>query len=271
MEKPKDFPDLTKERPKGNRLVTGDDEGGGDQDVAPGSDAPDDVTMIKPGSNAGLDGETINIEKRLAPIKTIRSLLDDLWEAQRESIIAHIKNEELDERFEMKRKGHLETKERIRGLVVEYWRRGGVLDEWINDLITQGKNGEWGGFIKKFKQSDVHGNFERTLAWLDESGLGEKAGVYSFEKDKQRIYVGESERLEKRLRQHQGYFAWGEATHIRILIPKRKSNRDKLERMMILRHLPADNGNEGKSVSGSKADDVLEFISEEINDLLTDG
>ena len=266
-----EFPELIKERPKGSRRVVADDENESDQEVGPGADAPADVTMHRPDRNTANRSDGVDVEKRLTPIKKIRFLLDGLWEAQRESIIANIKNEELDDFYEVKRRGHLEIKEKIKELVMDYWRKAGVLDEWINDLISEGKNGEWGDYEKKFKTGDVNGNFERTLAWLDESELGQKAGVYSFEKGSHRIYVGESDNLARRLRQHQGYFAWGEATQIRILIPRRKSNRDKLERMVILRHLPSDNGNEGISIAGSKADEILDFILEEINELLTDG
>jgi len=43
----------------------------------------------------------------------------------------------------------------------------------------------------------------------------------------------------------------------------------RLERLMILRHQPERN--DGNSKVGSEADEVLDFIVSEINDLLIDG
>jgi len=137
------FPHLLAERVKATRLVTANEpaEAGDVQEVKAGADAGEDVTMGKPGQkDEDEDGED-DVAKRFTPIKSIRSLLNDLWEAQRESIIAQVKNEELDERYEKKRKEHLEIKEKVRDMVLEYWRRSGVLDDWINDLIWKGKNG----------------------------------------------------------------------------------------------------------------------------------
>ena len=90
-------------------------------------------------------------EERLTPIKSIRALLNDLWEAQRESIISKIKNEELSEKYEKKRKEHTEIKDSVEELVLEYWRRGKVLDAWIRDLIWEGED-EKGDYRKKLKK-----------------------------------------------------------------------------------------------------------------------
>ena len=79
-------------------------------------------------------------EERLTPIKSIRALLNDLWEAQRESIISKIKNEELPEKHERKRKEHTEIKQSVEELVLEYWRKSKVLDAWIRDLIWEGED-----------------------------------------------------------------------------------------------------------------------------------
>ena len=268
-----DFPQLMAERAKATRLVTANEpaQAGDSQEVKAGVDAGEDVTMNKPGQKDEDDDEGDDIARRFTPIKSVRSLLNDLWEAQRESIIAHIKNEELDDRYEKKRKEHLEIKERVRDTVLEYWRRSGVLDDWINDLIWKGKNGEWGDYLKKLKVGDIHGNFERVMTWLDDSDLGKLAGVYSFRNGKKRIYIGQSANLKKRMKDHEGQYFWGEATHLRILIPQHMASREKLERLMILRHQPEDNGNKGIASSGSRADEVLDFILKEINELLTDG
>ena len=109
------------------------------------------------------------------------------------------------------------------------------------------------------------------MKWLNDSGLAELAGVYSFRNKKTRIYIGQSDNLGRRLKQHEGQFFWGEATSLRILIPKHKASTMRLERLMILRHQPERNRNDGNSKVGSEPDEVLDFIISEINDLLTDG
>ena len=263
----KDFPELTAKVKEKSRVVVASDKGAGDQEVtAKAPQSEEDSSAPEDDDEDGADGE-----KRFTPIRSIRSLFNDLWEAQRESIIARIKNEELDDRYEKKRKEHLEIKSRVEAEVLEYWRKSGVLDDWIKDMIWEGKNGERGDYRKKLKQADLHGNFERAMKWLDESGLGELAGVYSFRNGKKRIYIGQTDNLGRRLKQLEGQFFWGEATELRILIPKHKASTMRLERLMILRHQPERNRNDGNSKVGSEADEVLDFIISEIKDLLTDG
>ena len=263
----KEFPHLTAQSKEKVRAVVAENKGAADQEVKAGATAPDEVSITQDDD----EDEDKNGDRRFTPIRSIRALFNDLWEAQRESIIARIKNEELDEQYEKKRKEHLEIKAKVEDLVLEYWRKGGVLDDWIKDLIWEGKNGERGDYLKKLKQGDLHGNFERAMKWLEESGLGELAGVYSFRNGMKRIYIGQSDNLDRRLKQHEGQFFWGEATHLRILIPKHKASTMRLERLMILRHQPERNRNDGNSKVGSEADEVLDFIVSEINDLLTDG
>ena len=262
----KDFPSLIAKKEEKKRAVVAKDKGEADQEVKAGASANEEVSITQ-----DQDEDEEGGERQFTPIRSIRALFNDLWEAQRESIIARIKNEELDDHYEKKRKEHLEIKARIEELVLEYWRRGGVLDDWIKDLVWEGKNGERGDYLKKLKQGDLHGNFERAMKWMEESGLGELSGVYSFRNGKKRIYIGQSDNLGRRLKQHEGQFFWGEATHLRILIPKHKASTMRLERLMILRHQPERNRNDGNSKVGSEADEVLDFIVSEINDLLTDG
>ena len=111
------------------------DKGEADQEVKAGASANEEVSITQ-----DQDEDEEGGERQFTPIRSIRALFNDLWEAQRESIIARIKNEELDDRYEKKRKEHLEIKARIEELVLEYWRRGGVLDDWIKDLVWEWSN-----------------------------------------------------------------------------------------------------------------------------------
>ena len=264
----KDFPELTAKVKEKSRVVVASEKGVADQEVKAVVAPSEDDSASQDDDE---DDEEKGGDKRFSPIRSVRALFNDLWEAQRESIIARIKNEELDSRYEKKRKEHLEIKAKVEEAVLDYWRKSGVLDDWIKDLIWEGKKGELGDYRKKLKQGDLHGNFERMMKWLNDSGLAELAGVYSFRNKKTRIYIGQSDNLGRRLKQHEGQFFWGEATNLRILIPKHKASTMRLERLMILRHQPERNRNDGNSKVGSEADEVLDFIISEINDLLTDG
>jgi len=209
-------------------------------------------------------------EERLTPIKSIRALLNDLWEAQRESIISKIKNEELPEKHEKKRKEHTEIKQSVEELVLEYWRRSKVLDSWIRDLIWEGED-EKGDYRKKLKKGDSDANFAIALKWVEDLGLDETAGCYAFREGNEYIYIGKANELKKRLEQHEGMEFWSRATHLRLLIPQHKASVFRLERLLLLKYDPKKNKNLGISTEGSKADQVMELINAEINELLTDG
>jgi hypothetical protein len=217
------------------------------------------------------DEEDDEEDERLTPIKSIRALLNDLWEAQRESVIARIKNEDLAERHEKKRKEHSEIKDSIEELVLEYWRRSKVLDDWIRDLIWESED-EKGDYTKKLKKGDSDANFATAIKWVEALGVDETAGCYAFRDGKNNyIYIGKAEELGKRLQQHEGMEFWGKASHLRLLIPQHKASVLRLERLLILKHDPERNKVAGHSTQGSKADQVLELIKAEINELLTDG
>ena len=217
------------------------------------------------------DEEDDDEDERLTPIKSIRALLNDLWEAQRESIIARVKNEDLAERHEKKRKEHTEIKDSIEELVLEYWRRSKVLDDWIRDLIWESDD-EKGDYTKKLKKGDSDANFATAIKWVEALGVDEIAGCYAFREGKNNyIYIGKAEELGRRLQQHEGMEFWAKATHLRLLVPQHKASVLRLERLLILKYDPEKNKVAGHSTQGSKADQVLELIDAEINQLLIDG
>ena len=242
-----------------------------------GSEVADQTVKSVAGKVADTDepaddeDEDIDSGGKFTPIRKIRSLLNSLWEAQRESIIATIRNEELDDKYEHKRKEHVQIKTDVRDLALEYWRRSRVLVEWIRDLTWEDGE-ERGDYRKKLTPGQTDANFEKVMEWLENAGLAELAGCYAFKKGKDYIYIGMTEgTLKDRLKQHQDKIYWSDATHIRIVIPKHKSKTSRLERLLILQHQPDRNRNEGNSSGGSQADDCLELITKEINELLTDG
>ena len=237
----------------------------------PETTPPDNTKKPPSGAIENDDDEDDDEEdERLTPIKSIRGLLNDLWEAQRESIIARVKNEDLSERHEKKRKEHSEIKESIEELVLEYWRRSKVLDDWIRDLIWESED-EKGDYTKKLKKGDSDANFATAIKWVEALGVDETAGCYAFRDGKNDyIYIGKAEGLKRRLQQHEGMEFWARATHLRLLIPQHKASVLKLERLLLLKYDPERNKIAGHSTQGSRADQVLEMINAEINELLTD-
>src|SRR2546428_4762959 len=70
-------------------------------------------------------------------LKEIRKDLDELWEAQRESIIAAIKIEKLDQAYEHTRKQRQEILGRIRSNAEKFWLQTGQVKEWIRELTRE--------------------------------------------------------------------------------------------------------------------------------------
>lgn len=263
----KDFPLLLEKPSEGTRRGSGEVKPEGDQEVK-----REAGKIVVTNDDDDPDDE----EEMFTPIRSVRGLLNDLWEAQRESIIAKIKDEKLDEKYEKKRKEHTEIKAKVEELILEYWRRGKVLDAWIRDLTWEGKNQdgepERGDYRKKLKVGDLDGNFEMAMEWIEAVGISKLAGCYAFREGKGNyIYIGETDNLGRRLKQHEGQEFWSRATHLRILIPDRSTSVLKLERLLILKHQPERNKHDGITTEGSKADEVLDLITTEINELLIDG
>src|SRR5438034_9424951 len=70
-------------------------------------------------------------------LKEIRKDLDELWEAQRGSIIAAIKIEKLDQAYEHTRKQRQEILGRIRSNAEKFWLQTGQVKEWIRELTRE--------------------------------------------------------------------------------------------------------------------------------------
>jgi hypothetical protein len=225
------------------------------------------------------EGEDEEEEKGLSKyqiLRLIRSELDRLWECQRESIISSIKNEELDAEFVKTRRQGREIKTNIQSLALDYFRKSNVLRDWIRDLTwTSGqfKNGR-ADVRKVLVGQTCQERYENAVAWLERTGLADLEGCYCFQnQDRSYRYIGKSQarNIGQRLKDWERASFWLESTHLRIVIPKFKSQTTKLERLLIMLHLPHQNEKPGDKGGNNPADKVLELIHSEINSLLVDG
>lgn len=198
-------------------------------------------------------------------LRKIRGNLDALWAAQRESIIARIKDEDLDTEYEATRKRHKELFEEIEESAIEYWRRSGILKEWISDLTWN--NADLTLKLKKDASEDE--KFEQVMKWLEEKEISSLPGVYCFRNVREYIYIGEGKSLAVRIKQHQQKTFFTYATHFRVVIPNNKRHLKRLERLLIMNRQPSENIAPG-SIRGNPADDCLDFIRGEIRELITD-
>lgn len=197
-------------------------------------------------------------------LRQIRTGLDSLWEAQRESIIARIKFETLDKTYEATRRRNRDIYRLIEENALEYWQRSGLLTFWIRDLTW--RDHDFTYRLRGKTEADKYANLQ---AWLEESRLAELAGCYCFKNGREYIYIGQAGVLCDRIKQHEKktYFTYANA--VRIIIPKYKRRLNQLERLLILAHHPSENGTVG--IAGkTPVDDCLEFIRGEIKELITD-
>jgi hypothetical protein len=198
-------------------------------------------------------------------LRKIRKDLDSLWEAQRESIIARVKDEDLDTEFEATRKKHKDMYAEIEEAAVEYWRRTGILKEWIADLTWN----DCDLTLRLKNGSSEEEKFNQVMTWLESKEISTLPGVYCFRNGKEYIYVGMGRSLATRIKQHEQKTFFTYATHFRVVVPQNKKHLRKLERLIILNRQPSENSSPGYT-KGNPADDCLEFIKGEIRELITD-
>jgi hypothetical protein len=205
-------------------------------------------------------------------IREIRERLNQLWEAQRESIIATIKNERLDPASEHTRKQTREILDEVLTNAEQFWRQGGFLTKWIRDL-TREEDGRLLDYRHKFWRGSEDGHetekFGDLCRWLEKQGLVDRPGCYCFKKGDEYLYVGKAIVLRDRIKQHERerYFTYGNA--IRIVIPHDKRNLEKLERLLILAH-PTEENRKSGTRGGTPVDDFLGFLEREVRELTED-
>jgi predicted GIY-YIG superfamily endonuclease len=197
-------------------------------------------------------------------LRGIRGDLDRLWECQREAIIAAIRNEELGAEYETTRRQNKQIYQNIEEKVVNYWRQSGVLKDWIEEMTW--KEADYTRKLRGSTEAEKYADFQ---SWLVEKDLAELAGCYCFKVGREYLYIGKADELRKRIKDHEQKTFFTYATSIRIVIPKYKTQVEKLERLLILAHQPKENRNEGK-FNNNPADNCLEFIASEIKELVTD-
>lgn len=197
-------------------------------------------------------------------LRQIRTELDQLWEAQRESIIARIRYEPLDKTYEATRRRNRDIYRTIEENAIEYWRRTGLITYWIRELTWREHD-----FTYRLRGKTEAEKYASLQGWLEESRLAQLAGCYCFKNGREYIYIGQAGVLCDRIKQHEKKTYFTYASSVRIIIPKYKRQLNQLERLLILNHLPNENGTSG--VSGkTPVDDCLDFIRGEIKELITD-
>lgn len=197
-------------------------------------------------------------------LRQIRSELDQLWEAQRESIIARIRYEPLDKAFEATRKRNREIYRTIEESAMEYWRRTGLLSYWVKEMTWREHD-----FTFRLRGKTEADKYASLQAWLEESRLADFAGCYGFKNGRDYMYIGQAGVLRDRIKQHEKKTYFTYATGVRVVIPKNKRQLNQLERLLILAHCPNENGNCGV-MGKTPVDDCLDFIRGEIKELITD-
>lgn len=197
-------------------------------------------------------------------LRQIRAELDQLWEAQRESIIARIRYEPLDKAFEATRKRNRDIFRTIEENAMEYWRRTGLLSYWVKEMTWREHD-----FTFRLRGKTEADKYASLQAWLEESRLANFAGCYCFKNGRDYMYIGQASVLRDRVKQHEKKTYFTYATAVRVVIPKNKRQLNQLERLLILAHCPNENGSSG--VTGkTPVDDCLDFIRGEIKELITD-
>lgn len=197
-------------------------------------------------------------------LRQIRSELDALWEAQRESIISRIRFEQLDKGFEATRKRNREIFRFIEENALEYWRRSGLLTACIRDLTWREHD-----FTVRLRGKNESDKYAYLQSWLEETRLASLSGCYCFKSGREYIYVGQANILKDRIKQHEKKTYFTYASSVRIIIPRNKRQLNQLERLLILTHQPTGNGTSG--IAGrTPIDDCLDFIKGEIKELVTD-
>lgn len=228
-------------------------------------------------SSAMEDREQLSRAKREIPklLKSIRSELEDLWECQREAILARVMDDDLDEELEKKRSKSKDAFKRIEESVIDFWRKDGQLLRWIQDHLRKHAD-----YTFPIAQNDTRRiKMQKIRGWLEVTGLGELRGCYCWKQDEKYLYVGQASVLDNRINTYETHYLFSNATHIRIMIPsfhgcrsqvhyRRKLNA--LERLLLLQYQPSENKDKNGHKGYNAADQCLKYIMGEVRELATD-
>lgn len=220
---------------------------------------------------AGNDADEDKPEEEKGPsryqlIKSIRADFDLLWKAQRESLISQIKGLELDDEYETTRRQAKAIKARVKESVMQYWHKTRAYEGWIEDLVWNDCD-----LQRRLRGEGCLSKYEDAKRWLEEAKLIEESGCYCFKENKNYLYIGKSDNLGERLKQHRHAVWFEQSTHLRIIIPRYKGWTSKLERLLLLSYPDALYNDATPSKGNNPVDDILELLEKEMNELLTDG
>jgi hypothetical protein len=220
----------------------------------------------KPKGNIQGFEDKIDLPASIERLGKVRQVFDAVWAKQRERVVAMVKNREPDDNLTITAKEHKALKEQLNNLVIEYWRKSGVLIEWIKE-ITWGDPSEMGDCYFKLEGTDMDKKLEEAGKILEEKGFHDEPGCYCFMENDKYVYIGmTTESLKERITiGHKNKFFWEQTNGIRILIPKNAKQCKKLERLLIMAYEPKINDSDGHK--SSAADDCLEIIEKELEEL----
>ena len=225
-------------------------------------------TAPSPGPTKKITGleDKLDLPGSLEQLGKLRVAFDALWHKQRERLVALVKNREPDDNLKVTGKEHRALNEHLHGLVIDFWRKSGVLLEWIKE-ITWGDPSELGDCYFKLSSSDLDKKMEEAGKVLREKEIYDWAGCYCFLAGDKYVYVGmTTDSLGDRITiGHKNKFFWEQTDGIRILIPKNAKQCKKLERLLILAYEPKVNDSDGHKCSA--ADECLDLIEKEIEEL----
>jgi hypothetical protein len=203
-------------------------------------------------------------------IRAIRADLDLLWKAQRESLISQIRSLELDESFETTRKQAKVIKDRVKSSCMQYWSKSKSYDVWIEELVWKDCD-----IQRRLRGPGCEEKYEDARQWLTEARLIDEAGCYCFKNGKDYLYIGKAgtgdSNLGRRLRDHRRTVYFEHATHLRIIVPRYKTWISKLERLLLLRYPHAQYNDATPTMGNNPADEIVELLMSEMDDLLKDG
>jgi hypothetical protein len=216
------------------------------------------------------DGRSSSAKTPGQLIREIKKDLDELWEAQRESIIASIKNEKLGQKHEHTRKQRREILGRILTNAQDFWLQTGRVKKWIRELTLE-EDGELLDYKHKFPVAeDGHEQekFDDLCRWLEKKALADRPGCYCFKRGQEYLYIGRAAVLCDRIKQHEDKTYFTYSNGIRVVIPRHKQKLEELERLLILVHTrekqkPGDRG-------GTPLDDLLGFLEREVREVTED-
>ena len=143
-------------------------------------------------------------------------------------------------------------------------------DAWIEELVWKDCD-----IQRRLRGEGCEEKYEDAKQWLTDAKLLDEAGCYCFKESKNYLYIGKAGTgdytLGRRLHDHRRSVYFERATHLRIIVPRYKTWISRLERLLLLNYPYAQYNDATPAMGRNPADDILEMLMSEMDDLLTDG